>query len=388
MKMASLTCVMDAKGATPDGLVRVPPASPARQDFPVAIRDESDEEVGCAMARSDIGLSPGAFLVSTGYAERLGLESGFDYFIEPIIPAPPTLQSANIRYVGRKPLAENPADAISIVKSLQKGMEMNVVEPGRALHGGTDFHLEYSPEVHPRENGPPWILDPRTRITIEDHKGPLDVIIAIDGPTSMNKKDIPDGERKEPRPRVEVLSTAVARLCRELARNKHEAKVAFFLFQERARPVLFSENNQSGPWLSCHLKPPDQLIPVVREVLSSRISSTINSSRNLGGCLKELFEFVRAQNTGPASPSAMIVLFSDGQYTEGPNPVSVMREHCQNGLDKILHVVCMGGEVEERLLKKCARLGHGTYQRAPTVESFISTVRSLSRFKVSCDDPD
>jgi hypothetical protein len=309
------------------------------------------------------------------------LEEGFDYIIEPLEPPPPQLKSAVLRYKSDKILAECCSKAMANMKLALVDGSARIVQPGNPAFRFDDSVLEYTADVHPVGMGPPWLLSPQTQVILEDPGGPGDVIIAVDGPASMKKADLGDGLGSTLSSRMEILCEGVAKFCQEMAFNSHPGRVALFLLTEDAAPLLFSEGGATTPWLQCSTQGHKDTVnsDSIKNILITRLECDLPPGRNLAASLKGLIEFIHQHNAETPHMTMTVILISDGQYTEGPNPVSVLKEESQHGLCYVLHVIGLGEEVEEPILRRCAQLGHGLYDRMDRADSFLNKMTDFSR---------
>ena len=376
-----LTCLTADINDLPQGMLRVPPVFPLKADIPVRVMDEAGTMVGVAIARADMYQADGAFRTSREVASNLGLEEGFDYFIEPLEPPPPQLKLAVLRHKGDKVLAECCSKAMAFLKLALVDGGARIVQPGNPAFRFDDSVLEYTADVHPAEMGPPWLLSTQTQVILEDTGGPGDVIIAVDGPASMNKADLGEGSGNTPSSRREILCEGVSRFCQEMAFNSSPGRVALFLLTEEASPLLFSEGGATTPWLHCSAQGQQDVVnsDSIKNILITRLEGDLPPGRNLAASLKGLIEFIHQHNAETPDLTVTVILISDGQYTEGPNPVSVLKEESQHGMCYVLHVIGLGEEVEEPILRRCAQLGHGSYDRIDRADRFLDKMTDFSR---------
>jgi len=384
-----LTCIPIDTARVPRGMIIVPPVFPQDEDMPVRLKDEAGTVVGLAMARTDASMADGAFQAFRQDAGDLGVEEGFDYSIEPLEPLPPPVRSAVLHHKGGKALAECCGRVVEDLKAALGGMEARIVQPGNIAFRLNDSDLEFTSKVHPSEKGPPWMLSSHAQIILEDPGGPADVVIAVDGPASMNRADLRDEPGGATYSRKETLCAGVSRFCHEMAFNAHPGRVAMFLLTEEATPLLFSERGAATPWLSCCIKGQQDVVSPasINEILTSRLDGDLPPVRNLAASLKGLIEYIHQHKAERPDSTVTVILISDGQYNEGPNPVSVLKEESQHGLCFVLHVIGLGEEVEEPYLKRLAREGHGTFEKINRADGFIdSMVEHCRNFRIVMKD--
>jgi hypothetical protein len=187
-----------------------------------------------------------------------------------------------------------------------------------------------------------------------------------------------------------VLAEGVAKCCSELSYSAQGSRVALFTMAEEATPLLFSENGNMTPWMTCSGGEGGKVAAsgLIKGILASRLEGDFPPGRNLAHCLKGVIEFIRHQESADSGALTTVILVSDGQYTEGPNPVSVLKEEGQRGLRYVIHVLGTGHDVEEPILKRCAQLGLGTYRRISRTDELISRLTGLAeRFQVVVREP-
>jgi len=382
-----LTCIFGGKAETPYGVIRLPQGIVGDGRIPVRFKDEVGTTLGLGLAQPDANLAGDAFLVSARTANALGLEEGFDYVVEPIGHMPGIPKTIALGFNGEKTLSVALVHKIESFRKVSAALDNRILEPGSpALIHGNNL-LGVLDEVSPPKTDPPWLITPQTQIIVTDLRGPQDVIIAIDGPVSMKKTDLREKPGAPPRPRMEVLCELAASFGVGMSSNRNPGRVAFFILEEKATPIMFSETDQMTPWLSCSGRNPEELAPLVNLTLSARLASNFTSCRNLAGGLQGMFQFIRGRNPSVRKPVTSVILISDGQYTEGPNPVSIMKEEVKREIAEVLHVICIGEEGEELILKRCAQLGRGTYQRASDAGQLSAGLGRLAkRFEVVLND--
>jgi hypothetical protein len=387
MASKMLTCILGKKGVTPYGIIRLPQTLVGGPRVTIRLKDELGTVIGLSMAHPDMALTGDAFLVTPKMAESLGLEEGFDYMIESVPEVPKTPASLTLKYNGEKPLPEAVSQRNLLFHDILSVVEARILEPGRSVLGHENNLLETTDEAYPADCGPPWLIGPQTKITLIDPRGSSDVVIAIDGPVSMKKTDMVVEDDSAPCSRADILCQAAAKFSANLSSRCQAGRVSFFILEEKATPIMFSEADQMTPWLSCGGQNPDVLSRLVNTTLSARLSSNFTSCRNLAEGLRGVIQFTRNRETPAQKPVATIILVSDGHYTEGPNPVSILKTETQGEFSSVLHVICIGKESEEPILKRCTQIGHGNFHRATNPAQLSSKICRLSeRFEVVMND--
>ncbi|MEW5760519.1 MAG: vWA domain-containing protein [Candidatus Thermoplasmatota archaeon] len=375
------------------------------------IIDETYLELGAAKTVVDQKLKQGFFATDEALADSLTIEEGFDYILEKymgIFDLPLEKLTVEITDIGTaKDVGRTVTTEHSEVEQFLRG---RVVHKGLKLRWkekGIIMEIkETTPDI---KSGEYIIFGDVARIELYAAGTPFNGILLIDMSASMKERDMPVNERVLPMltslhnmaenamPEVRdyiielekaktirrldsAAVSAMLYLAEKVARGQGE-KTAIITYSDDAKPLTYRIKGEEVPWYDIARggikEEREEAAIVIGDALFMRMEQAESKNTNMESALlkaKEIADQMEGieikQQDGKTNP-IMIILLTDGEYTMGKSPVSVVQRYFANRPKTIIHTIGIGEDADEAVLRRCAEVGKGEYCKAKDLERLL-----------------
>jgi hypothetical protein len=367
------------------------------------------------LAKADDTVPEGTFASNRELTFQLGIEDGFNCFIDKFDKRPTTLQSVVLRIDS---LADKEVDFAKymtedrelVLKALEgKVMRKNMPLPITDLGISVEISAS-SPELGLDEFA---IFEGVNEIKITQKYGNyFNGILLIDASDSMLSEK-PENmmntikneeflrqlreiggnvgqfidERIKDRAKIRRFDAAILAILGffrvKVAKGRGE-KIAIILYSTKAETVPVKGDNGDMLWISGGTEGEEMQRRLITSIME-RVKNMGSAQTNLEAAMREAHRVAELMlateiqdknrpidiNGKPIPNPLVVMLLTDGKRTVGGAPVPIVKELFSSRERAILHTIGLGDDVEESELREIARLCRGRYRRTSDAQELF-----------------
>jgi len=387
------------------------------------ISDETGMQLGGAKSLLDLDVPPGHFFMEADTSKMMGIEPGFRYTLEPV-PDPFTqpLEKLVLEVSSASPKADTAYGAIHDHVKVKEFLHGRVIHLGMRLRWREyGFYLTVKDTIPKMAPGQYLVFEDAGELELQT-ASPFNGIILIDSSPTMLEKDIRVLSEMKPMlaPLYLLAETALPELEPLLQKvesdgsisRRESALLGIFLFvaekMERGlcEKISLIEYGQDGRFIGPDVA--DGMEPFFRistagpvgfkgaEEVGLKKGALLSdeppsrAGTNIEIAIERALEAFNRMNVhetliGGNPKPAVIILVSEGKYSDGRSPALVVEEKIAPVETLVLQTISIGKASDQDLLARCAELGRGNHTNTRSFEDIIRYFSSKARtFGTSC----